>query len=77
VNQEYHHVPEPPLSIPVTAFAAVDDVDADGDLMEPWRDQTNGGFTLHELSGDHFAVFSRRAEVHARIAADLAAYLHD
>lgn len=77
VNQDYCHIPEPPLSIPVTAFAGIDDVDADGGLMEPWRDQTNGGFTLHELSGGHFAVFSRRAEVHACITADLAAYLHD
>jgi medium-chain acyl-[acyl-carrier-protein] hydrolase len=77
VNQDYCYVPEPPLSVPVTAFAGVDDVDADRDLMEPWRDQTNGGFALHELSGGHFAIFSRRAEVHARIAADLAAYLRD
>jgi surfactin synthase thioesterase subunit len=76
VNQDYDYVPEAPLNIPVTAFAGTDDAGADGGLMAPWREQANGDFALCELAGGHFAVFSRRAEVHARIAADLAEYLH-
>jgi medium-chain acyl-[acyl-carrier-protein] hydrolase len=76
VNQGYEHVPGPPLEIPITAFAGLEDVGADPALTAPWREQTAGEFVLHELDGGHFAVFEHRDEVHARIAAQLAEYLH-
>ncbi|HEU5270023.1 MAG TPA: thioesterase domain-containing protein [Jatrophihabitans sp.] len=76
VNQDYRFVPGAPLDVPLTAFAGVEDTGADGEWMAPWREQTAGDFALHELDGGHFAIFDQRAEVHARIAAHLAAYLH-
>lgn len=76
VNQEYQYSAEPPLAVPITAFAGTEDAGAVGDLMMPWQEQTRAGFALHELAGGHFAIFGRRAEVHARIATDLGRYLH-
>lgn len=75
VNEEYEYVPEPPLHIPVTAFAGVTDVGADVALMEPWADHTSREFSLHSLPGGHFAVFDGAAAVHARIAKDLSEHI--
>ncbi len=75
VNQDYVHVSDTPLETPVTAFAGVDDADADTGWMASWQEQTTGAFTLHELDDGHFAVFTRREQVHQVIAAALSSSL--
>ncbi|HEY7145807.1 MAG TPA: alpha/beta fold hydrolase [Streptosporangiaceae bacterium] len=72
VNEGYEYRPGTALDIPITAFAGTTDPGAGPGLMDPWREQTRAGFTLHALNGGHFAIFERADEVHARIIAELA-----
>jgi medium-chain acyl-[acyl-carrier-protein] hydrolase len=75
VNEGYRYPPEPPLGVPITAFAATADPRADRDQVAAWRAQTSSGFTLRLLPGDHFAVLKRAAFVHACISGTLTAPL--
>jgi len=55
---------EPPLSIPIAAFAGAWDAEAPPDAMAAWRDQTDAGFQLTTFAGDHFFLhggLARRA----------------
>ncbi|MFI9819142.1 thioesterase II family protein [Streptomyces sp. NPDC052013] len=71
VSEAYAYTPEPPLDIPITAFAATDDPRAGVAQLAAWQAQTTGPFTLHELPGDHFAVLAHADRVHAAVAAAL------
>ncbi|MBF9132815.1 thioesterase [Plantactinospora sp. S1510] len=75
VNETYRYAPEPPLDVPVTAFAATADRRAGREGVAAWRAQTSCAFTLHVLPGDHFAVVRQAAFVHSRIVDGLAARL--
>jgi len=44
--------------------------------MEQWREQTTAEFVLRTLAGGHFAAFEQKAEIHTRIAEQLADHLH-
>ncbi|MFI6207968.1 thioesterase II family protein [Streptomyces sp. NPDC051041] len=68
VSEAYRYTPEPPLSIPITAFAATDDPRATVAHLAAWHEQTTEQFTLHWLQGDHFAIFTHAARVHGVIA---------
>jgi surfactin synthase thioesterase subunit len=72
VNECYDYRAEPPLSVPITAFAATDDDVASLEEMTAWREQTSAGFSMQVLSGGHFAIFDHAAAVHGQIAAALA-----
>jgi surfactin synthase thioesterase subunit len=50
----YRPHPEPPLDVPVTGFAGVDDPNADPTLMRGWSRYTTGAFELETLAGGHF-----------------------
>ncbi|MEU2022444.1 thioesterase domain-containing protein [Streptomyces sp. NPDC016469] len=65
VSEQYAYLPEAPLDLPVTAFAATDDPRGTVDQLGAWEEQTTGAFTLHELDGGHFAVLERAPQVHA------------
>jgi len=67
VNERYTYQPGPPLIIPITAFAAMDDMGADSAQMAAWEQQTSAGFSMHTLSGGHFAVFDHAAHVQSLI----------
>lgn len=45
---------EPPLPVPVTAFAGTGDTSAPPEDVELWRTQTTAAFGLHVLPGGHF-----------------------
>lgn len=68
VSEAYRYTPEPPLDIPVTAFAATADPRAGVPHLAAWQDQTTRRFTLHQLTGDHFAIFAHAPRVHGAIA---------
>nr|WSX50172.1 thioesterase domain-containing protein [Streptomyces sp. NBC_00974] len=68
VSEEYRYTAEPPLDIPLTAFAATGDPRATVAQLAAWEAQSTRAFTLHELTGGHFAVMERASEVHALIA---------
>jgi medium-chain acyl-[acyl-carrier-protein] hydrolase len=58
--QTYTYEPGPPLTCPISAFGGLQDVDADRDLLEPWREQTTADFSLQMLPGDHFFPHTAR-----------------
>jgi len=52
--QTYEYVPGPPLDCPVSAFGGLQDYEVEREMLEAWREQTEGPFSLHMLPGDHF-----------------------
>lgn len=70
---ETHDVhPGRPLTVPVHAFAAVDDTSLRPERMEPWRTETTGPFALHRLPGGHFLTPEAERAVIDLVVADLA-----
>lgn len=67
----YQFRKEPPLPVPVTAFAGTGDDSALPDAMDRWRGHTTAGFALHVLPGGHFFLDDHRAELGQVISADL------
>lgn len=63
VNETYRYYPEPPLDVPLTAFAASDDARATTEQMIGWRRQTGGPFKSYELCGGHFFINEQRARL--------------
>ncbi|TNM32197.1 thioesterase II family protein [Streptomyces sedi] len=52
-----------PVSCPVVAYAGADDPSSPVDGVRAWGDVAPAGFTLRVLTGDHFYLVGRRAEV--------------
>jgi medium-chain acyl-[acyl-carrier-protein] hydrolase len=58
--QTYTYEPGSPLACPISAFGGLQDMDANRDLLEPWRTQTTAAFSLQMLPGDHFFPHTAR-----------------
>jgi surfactin synthase thioesterase subunit len=69
---EYVHTPQPPLPVPVVAFAATDDVVVTDEEVCAWRQHADR-FTLHRLDGGHFFLHERLGELAGLLTADLRA----
>jgi surfactin synthase thioesterase subunit len=69
----YEYAGEPPLPVPITAFAGEDDQAAPRDLVAGWSRQTSAGFELHVLSGGHFFHHDQLPALSALIRAGLRA----
>lgn len=54
VSQTYAYSTEPPLKCPISVFGGLQDRDVTRDLLEAWREQTTGAFSVRMLPGDHF-----------------------
>lgn len=67
VSEQYDYTPQPPLDVPITAFAATEDLRASVAQLMAWEQHTTRDFDLHRLTGGHFAVIERASEVHAVI----------
>ncbi|MEU3251199.1 thioesterase domain-containing protein [Streptomyces sp. NPDC006997] len=67
VKESYRYRAEPPLEVPVTALAADGDPRGLPSGMADWERETTGPFTLHTLSGGHFAVLEQAATTQQRI----------
>jgi medium-chain acyl-[acyl-carrier-protein] hydrolase len=70
--ETYRYVPGPPLTCPITAFGGLDD-DETANILDPWREQTGGPFSLHMFPGDHFFVNTAHLPLTEAIAQDLSA----
>lgn len=68
VKETYEYYDEPPLTVPITAFASTADPRVREDRIACWREQTLGEFRLHTFTGGHFAVFEQSAATHRHIA---------
>nr|WP_279510074.1 thioesterase domain-containing protein [Actinomadura sp. 7K507] len=67
----YRYRPEPPLDVPVTAFAGSDDREFPPAKMAGWARHTTSGFRLHTLAGGHMFLHDQAERMAAIIAADL------
>jgi medium-chain acyl-[acyl-carrier-protein] hydrolase len=56
VAETYRHSAEPPLDVPIAAFAGRHDEHAAVDDVDAWREHTSAGFTLDVLPGEHFFI---------------------
>jgi surfactin synthase thioesterase subunit len=72
VNEDYVYRREPPLDIPITAFAGRADPRVPAGELEPWREQTRAGFRLHVLPGGHFFPFEEPRPMARLIERELA-----
>ncbi|GAA3446649.1 thioesterase II family protein [Planomonospora venezuelensis] len=70
--KRYRYTPEPPLDVPVVAFAGLDDGEVPPDDMLGWARHTRAGFGLRTLRGGHLFLRDGAAELARLIAADLA-----
>ena len=59
--QSFRYRPSPPLSCPMTAFAARKDDMVYTDLIREWSDYTDGIFDLIEVDGDHWFLDRNRS----------------
>ncbi|MEM9490712.1 MAG: alpha/beta fold hydrolase [Myxococcota bacterium] len=69
---DYRHVPEAPLSCPITAFRGDTDFVDEAHLVG-WRAQTTGAFQAHVEPGDHYSMLHRQKEICATVANALSA----
>jgi surfactin synthase thioesterase subunit len=67
----YRYRPEPPLDVPITAFAGLDDREFPAAKMAGWARHTTSGFRLHTLTGGHMFLHDQAGRMAAIIAADL------
>ncbi|MBG0830306.1 thioesterase [Planomonospora sp. ID67723] len=70
--KRYRYAPEPPLDVPVVAFAGLDDGEVPPGDMLGWARHTRAGFALRTLRGGHFFLKDGPAELARLIAGDLA-----
>jgi surfactin synthase thioesterase subunit len=56
--QTYEYVEEQPLRCPITAYGGLQDEGLGREMLLPWKEQTEGKFSLHMLPGDHFFLRS-------------------
>ncbi|MFF5204862.1 thioesterase II family protein [Streptosporangium sp. NPDC000396] len=68
---DYVHQPEPPLPVPIVAFAGSLDHAVPVEQVADWERHTTAGFVLHRLDGGHFFLQDRLADLTALLKADL------
>jgi medium-chain acyl-[acyl-carrier-protein] hydrolase len=73
VMERYSWMPEPPLDVPITAYAGKDDATAPAGDLSAWREHSSSSFCMRLLPGDHFFLHSQRSTLLTRLAADLVA----
>jgi medium-chain acyl-[acyl-carrier-protein] hydrolase len=61
--ETYAYREEAPLTCPITAFGGLNDNEESPEMIDDWRRQTSGGFSMHIISGDHFYIHSREEEL--------------
>jgi surfactin synthase thioesterase subunit len=69
---ERKHRAEPPLAVPICAFAGIEDPITTVESMRGWARHTDTRFQLHALRGGHFAPHADPRHVGALIGAELA-----
>jgi surfactin synthase thioesterase subunit len=68
----YRPLPEPPLDVPVTAFAGVDDPTSGPDRMPGWSRYTRNAFASETLPGGHFFTPEALSRIATTIRDELA-----
>jgi medium-chain acyl-[acyl-carrier-protein] hydrolase len=63
IIQTYEYKPQPPLQVPIDAFAGSEDVDTPPERMEGWKGHTTSEFSLTVIPGDHFFFHHAQKEL--------------
>ncbi len=63
IVDDYRYAPEPPLACSISAHYGQDDILANASEVEAWREHTEGSFSSHGHTGDHFFVNEHRASI--------------
>ncbi len=69
--ETYAYAPSEPLTCPLTAFGGLKDDETTREDLEPWRNYTQGSFTLRMFPGGHFFIHESREQVLRTLAQDL------
>ncbi len=70
--ETHEFVASAPLECPITVFGGEQDPHISPEMLSPWRDQTQAGFSQRCFDGDHFYIVPAKAAVTAAIASTLA-----
>jgi surfactin synthase thioesterase subunit len=70
--ETYPHLEEPPLPVPIRAFAGRADREAPPDSLQSWAPYTSAWFEAHDFDGDHFFLHEQRTALLQLLADDLA-----
>ncbi len=70
VFETYEYAAEPPLDIPITAFAGSQDVVTSLDEVEAWADQTSSAFRVVVLDGGHDLAYTHVDELLGHLRQD-------
>ena len=71
IVETYAYRPSLPLRTPITAYCGKSDWLSTPAKMLPWGEMTDAGFRLEMMPGGHFFIQSHRAELLARLSAQL------
>jgi medium-chain acyl-[acyl-carrier-protein] hydrolase len=63
LGETYRYAQEPPLAVPISAYAGRRDDEVSQDKVEAWREQTSAAFTFVVFPGDHFFIVGDREQV--------------
>lgn len=63
LGRRYVYEDEPPLEIPIRAYAGTGDARLPREVIEAWKEQTTVSFALREFPGGHFFLHTAEAEL--------------
>jgi medium-chain acyl-[acyl-carrier-protein] hydrolase len=72
--ERHAYQPGPPLRAPISAFGGLQDRSVPPEMVDGWRHQTSGAFSLRMIEGNHYLLGTAQAVLVAAIADDLAGY---
>lgn len=75
VLETHLYKPEPPLDLPISAFAGHQDPRVALEELKAWRFQTSSKFTSRVFSGGHFFIHSEHLAIIESLKEDLAPYM--
>ena len=73
--ETWHPEPEPPLDVPITAFAGTSDTIVTRAMVHEWRRHTTAEFQLRQMPGGHFFLRDSADLLTDAIAGSLRRYL--
>ena len=71
LGETYVYEPEPPLDLPISAYAGETDGEVPVWQVEAWREQAAGAFHFHSFPGGHFFLQEDQAMVLDRLRREL------
>ena len=74
---QYHYVPEPRLSLPITAFGGRNDSQVPVTDLRAWEQQTSVQLRSYVFPGDHFFLREQKASVVEQILESSRSFTHE